>query len=742
METTPNKYRVVVAGHDQKFFHGLQQALEETGLFEFREDFWSGHDRHDEQKSKKLLDWADIIIAEWCLGNAVWYSHHKRDDQHMVIRFHLQERHTPFPGKVNLEVVHKILFVGPHIEREAQKTFAFPPSKTSVLPNFVDFSWYNRPKYPGAEFNLGIIGIAPKRKRFDRAVDLLVELKKLDDRYTLHIKGHHPSQYPWLWKQDAEREYYLREFKKINSLSIHNSIVFDPPGNDIPDWFRCIGCILSPSDFESFHMAVAEGMCSGTQPIVWDWEGASEIYTCIETVTSTQEAADHIHTFNVTGENLPKADQLQNYIRQKFDRDIVRDKWLKVLLPQEENLHLFRPKHRQNQADVTKLIVVHAIDNLSTFHRREMLEALADNLKGQASLLIIEPGSHYNQILSLKWESEKNLSRYARWQPLQESENIFRFRSLVSIPSNVSPFPFPIDNTHASRRRILQQQIRYMFPNAHSVIHWIYKPEQREMWTMPEDRLVYECYDDYTRDFGTGELFEDIVTEEQRTMQAANVTFFTSTYLLESKAHHARHYHLTENGVNFSAFAKYFRAVPHTKAPVKVGYLGNLSHFFDWNTMLAVVTRLAHYEFYFCGQIEQERLGENLAIMQQIAKLPNCYFTGRVERDEGAQLIADHDALIIPFIQNEAMDAVNPLKLWEYLATGNPVVSSPMKAIMQYDSIIDFASTPEEWVNLLCFAVASDTQKLRQKRIFFAKTHSWNDVCNNYRDVLCSLLKD
>src|SRR5699024_6356036 len=55
-------------------------------------------------------------------------------------------------------------------------------------------------------------------------------------------------------------------------------VVFDPFSTDIGSWMRGIGIVLSPSDEESFHLAPAEGMASGAVPIVWNRDGAEEIF--------------------------------------------------------------------------------------------------------------------------------------------------------------------------------------------------------------------------------------------------------------------------------------------------------------------------------------------------------------------------------------------------------------------------------------------------------------------------------
>ena len=288
------KTRVLVAGHDLKFFTLLQKRLEATGDFEFIIDQWQGHNKHDEAKSRSLLDQADVIFCEWCLGNLKWYSHNKRPHQRLVARFHLQERELPYVAEANWDNIDHISYVSEFIRREGQKTFGFPFEKTSVIPNLLDESKFTpKKKTADAHFTLGIIGVAPSRKRLDRAVDLLELLLEEDDRYCLRVKGKHPLDYGWLLKREEELAYYRNVFERINqSPKLRHKVIFDPPGDDVNDWFTMIGFILSPSDFESFHMAIGEGLLAKSYPIIWNWEGSKEIWPEKYVVDQLDEAKE------------------------------------------------------------------------------------------------------------------------------------------------------------------------------------------------------------------------------------------------------------------------------------------------------------------------------------------------------------------------------------------------------------------------------------------------------------------
>lgn len=286
------KTKVLVAGHDLKFFTLLQQKLEATGQFEFFIDQWQGHNKHDEAKSRLLLAQADVIFCEWCLGNLKWYSHNKQPGQRLVARFHLQERELPYVAEANWGNIDHISYVSEFIRREGQKAFGFPFEKTSVIPNLLDESKFTPKKKTGdARYTLGMIGVAPARKRLDRAVDLLEALLEEDDRYCLRVKGKHPLDYGWLLKREEELAYYRKVFERINSSpKLRHKVIFDPPGDDVNDWFTMVGFILSPSDFESFHMAIGEGMLTGAVPVIWDWDGAVEIWGSEWVISSLQQA--------------------------------------------------------------------------------------------------------------------------------------------------------------------------------------------------------------------------------------------------------------------------------------------------------------------------------------------------------------------------------------------------------------------------------------------------------------------
>lgn len=326
-----NEKVILVAGHDLKFFTLLQKKLEDTKKYTFIVDQWNGHNKHDEAKSKNLLEQADIIFCEWCLGNLKWYSHHKKPHQKLVARFHGQERFLNYFEESNLEAIDHIAYVSDYIFRAGQAKCAFT-TKTATIPNLLDDAKFTSKKKTGdARYTLGIIGVSPKMKRLDRALDLLEELLKEDSRYYLRVKGKHPLEYDWLLKREDELEYYKNIFERINSSdTLRYKVIFDPAGDDVNDWLSLVGFVLSPSDFESFHMAVGEGMLTGSIPIVWNWDGADEIWQKEYIVNDVNQAKDLI--LNMSQEEFAKKQiECRNWVLENYSANNIVGKWMELI---------------------------------------------------------------------------------------------------------------------------------------------------------------------------------------------------------------------------------------------------------------------------------------------------------------------------------------------------------------------------------------------------------------------------
>ncbi len=271
--------RVVIAGHDLKFFRPIVALLRLQPGVEVRLDQWAALGEHDPAASAEMAQWADVVICEWCGPNAVWYSRHKRRGSRLLVHLHRFELYSDYPGQVRISNVDQVICVSEHYARLTREHTGWPSSKVVAVANPLHTGQLDRAKLDGARFNLGLVGIVPMRKRLDLALDVLEELRREDDRFQLYVKSGMPWEHWWVWQNPQERDHYTTALRRVQrSPLLQDAVVFDDAGPDVPAWLRRIGFVLSTSDDESFHVAPAEGMASRAVPVIRHWPGAETIY--------------------------------------------------------------------------------------------------------------------------------------------------------------------------------------------------------------------------------------------------------------------------------------------------------------------------------------------------------------------------------------------------------------------------------------------------------------------------------
>jgi glycosyltransferase involved in cell wall biosynthesis len=328
-EASSRPVRTLVASHDLKFFTKILEHLQAVPDVDVRVDEWEALAKHDAARSAELLAWADVIICEWCGPNAIWYSRHKKPHQKLIVRLHRFELYSSqYHQQLEIDNVDQVVCVSPHYQRLTREITGWPDNKVICIPNGVDVELFDRPKYPGAQFHLGMIGIAPSRKRLDLAVDVLEELRRHDERFMLFVKTKMPWEYWWIWNQEEERRHYREVLQRIeNSPHLQGAVVFDRFGADVAAWLQKIGWVLSTSDDESFHLAPAEGMASGAVPVIRRWPGAETIYRPEWLSDSSHHMAERLRDAVSLGDWGVLAEAARAQVRESYNSRTIRETW-------------------------------------------------------------------------------------------------------------------------------------------------------------------------------------------------------------------------------------------------------------------------------------------------------------------------------------------------------------------------------------------------------------------------------
>ena len=405
-ETRPpeptRRLRILFAGHDFKFLRPLLSHYARHPDFRVLTDEYRGHALRGTARSARLLREAEIVFCEWCLGNAEWYSHNKRPGQTLIIRLHRQELTVPYLDAIKWEAVDAICFICSHTRAEFLERFPGLEGKAKLIYNLVDVEGFGLAKRPDAAYALGLLGSSPRLKAPHLALELVGRLRAVDERYTLRIKGKHPHEYDWLWRRPEERRYYEELYEQFALPENEGAVIFDKPGDDVPDWFTNVGFVLSTSDFEGSHQAVAEGMAAGTVPIIRNWHGADRLYPARYVFASLDQAADLVLRWSDPGARAQEAHVVQRVraetLRSRSDRRAVR--------PAD------RPAPRAAAAGGVRSVstrVLHVVGARPNFMKTAPLMRELDARAGHFDQLLVHTGQHYDDDMSRSFFEDLDL---------------------------------------------------------------------------------------------------------------------------------------------------------------------------------------------------------------------------------------------------------------------------------------------------------------------------------------------
>lgn len=134
-------------------------------------------------------------------------------------------------------------------------------------------------RHDDARFKLGLVGMVPARKGLREALDLLAALRRVNDRYTLSLRGKRPEEYPWMAERGEESQYFSTQLERIEADPLlRDAVEFSPFGPDMAAWYAEVGVVLSTSEFESFHFTAPDGAANGALPMLLSWPGADLLY--------------------------------------------------------------------------------------------------------------------------------------------------------------------------------------------------------------------------------------------------------------------------------------------------------------------------------------------------------------------------------------------------------------------------------------------------------------------------------
>lgn len=174
------------------------------------------------------------------------------------------------------------------------------------------------------------------------------------------------------------------------------------------------------------------------------------------------------------------------------------------------------------------------------------------------------------------------------------------------------------------------------------------------------------------------------------------------------------------NGADWEHFAPRLRRIPPDfprRAGRIAGYHGALASWLDWRLIQRVAEAMPDWNFVFVGPT----LGVDPG---WLPKRSNVFYLGEKSYEELPSYVGVFDVGMVPFEVREVTIASDPIKVYEYLASGKPVVTTNLPAPAGRPGVYT-ARNEDEFAAMLQRAVAEDCDAGRQRRIEFARANSW-----------------
>jgi glycosyltransferase involved in cell wall biosynthesis len=160
-------------------------------------------------------------------------------------------------------------------------------------------------------------------------------------------------------------------------------------------------------------------------------------------------------------------------------------------------------------------------------------------------------------------------------------------------------------------------------------------------------------------------------------------------------------------------------------------YVGALEYWFDAELLAKTARSLPDVSFVVIGPGSAE--GGDLE------HLPNVHLLGARPYDELPAYLQHCDIGIVPFRRDEMVDAIHPIKVYEYLAAGLPVVSTRWPELEHMGAPITMVE-PDSFDAAVAGALRERPEDGRATRLAYAAANSWNERYGIVRDAVNAII--
>jgi len=261
-----------------------------------------------------------------------------------------------------------------------------------------------------------------------------------------------------------------------------------------------------------------------------------------------------------------------------------------------------------------------------------------------------------------------------------------------------------------------------------------------------ESLVVFHCYDDYAGMPGlTPGQQARITRAQERLARRADLVFAAGESMRTLIPR--EDVHVIPNGVDYELFATAHErdtppppemaSMPH---PI-VAHIGRLNVKIDFELLGEIARRRRDWSVVLIGPFAKYIAPELQARLDAFLAHPNAYHIPGKPVVELPRYLRHVDVTLMAYRPIGWVHHISPIKLFEYTATGKPIVATDIEELRRYPEYATLAHTPDEWIAAIEHWLANDSEELARKRMAFAKANSWDVRCRRILELIESKLE-
>ncbi len=358
-------------------------------------------------------------------------------------------------------------------------------------------------------------------------------------------------------------------------------------------------------------------------------------------------------------------------------------------------------------------------------------------------VLYIEPRVWIVRFIMRHWRSPRAIAKYLKRLFWYEKKSAHLY---IKSQWNLVPFSREIKVigafNHLLNRLVVKLVAWRLGFMSNTTIVWIYDTEAAEFLSaFPKATVVYDCVDNHAVQAGVDRNSQRVREEEEKIIARADLVTVTSHRLLKLKKKRNNNTYLLLNAGDVSLYKQTASEKDMTMAkkvlaniprPI-IGFVGALDVYkLDIALLHQVAKGNPQWHFVFIGAPVVDRDRQALAVLKA---LPNIHFLGAMERTHVPAYVAQFDCCMIPYRNSSYNEASFPLKFWEFMASGKPMVVTGLPELLSYKEMIGYATSPQEFMKQLAYWLAQPTVKQAERRSL-ALANTWEHRTREFLKIV------